>query len=80
MAATATMLSLLRSGRNRDLENVIAHPQPNYVRPPVVFRMALGLPATTRGLPRTLVLRTAVWRADAASGGPGRRGQQPPPV
>jgi len=29
----ATMLSLLRSGRNRDLENVIAHSQPNYVRP-----------------------------------------------
>jgi hypothetical protein len=30
----ATMLSLLRSGRNRDMENVIAHSQPNYVRPP----------------------------------------------
>jgi murein L,D-transpeptidase YcbB/YkuD len=29
----ATMLSLLHSGRNRDLENVIAHSQPNYVRP-----------------------------------------------
>jgi murein L,D-transpeptidase YcbB/YkuD len=29
----ATMLSLLRSGRNRDLENVIAHSQPNYVHP-----------------------------------------------
>jgi L,D-transpeptidase YcbB len=29
----ATMLSLLRSGRNRDMENVIAHAQPNYVRP-----------------------------------------------
>ena len=30
----ATMLSLLRSGgKNRDLENVIAHSQPNYVRP-----------------------------------------------
>jgi murein L,D-transpeptidase YcbB/YkuD len=29
----ATMLSLLRSGRNRDLENVVAHSQPNYVRP-----------------------------------------------
>jgi murein L,D-transpeptidase YcbB/YkuD len=30
----AAMLSLLRSGRNRDLENVIAHSQPNYARPP----------------------------------------------
>jgi len=30
----ATMLSLLRSGKNRELENVIAHAQPNYVRPP----------------------------------------------
>jgi L,D-transpeptidase YcbB len=29
----ATMLSLLRPGKNRDLENVIAHSQPNYVRP-----------------------------------------------
>jgi L,D-transpeptidase YcbB len=29
----ATMLSLLRSGRNRDLENVVAHAQPNYVHP-----------------------------------------------
>ena len=29
----ATMLSLLRAGRSRDLENVIAHSQPNYVHP-----------------------------------------------
>jgi murein L,D-transpeptidase YcbB/YkuD len=29
----AAMLSLLRSGKNRDLENVIAHSQPNYVHP-----------------------------------------------
>jgi L,D-transpeptidase YcbB len=29
----AIMLSLLRAGKNRDLENVIAHSQPNYVRP-----------------------------------------------
>jgi L,D-transpeptidase YcbB len=29
----ATMLSLLRSGRSKDLENVVAHSQPNYVRP-----------------------------------------------
>jgi hypothetical protein len=29
----ATMLSLLRAGKNRDMENVIAHSQPNYVRP-----------------------------------------------
>jgi murein L,D-transpeptidase YcbB/YkuD len=29
----ATMLSLLRSGRTKDLENVVAHSQPNYVRP-----------------------------------------------
>jgi murein L,D-transpeptidase YcbB/YkuD len=31
----ANMLSLLRGGKNRDLENVIAHSQPNYVRPDV---------------------------------------------
>ena len=29
----ATMLALLRGGKNRDLENVVAHAQPNYVRP-----------------------------------------------
>jgi L,D-transpeptidase YcbB len=29
----ATMLALLRGGKNRDLENVVAHSQPNYVRP-----------------------------------------------
>ena len=29
----ATMLALLRAGKNKDLENVIAHSQPNYVRP-----------------------------------------------
>jgi L,D-transpeptidase YcbB len=29
----ATMLALLRNGKGRDLENVIAHSQPNYVRP-----------------------------------------------
>jgi murein L,D-transpeptidase YcbB/YkuD len=29
----ANMLALLRVGKNRDLENVIAHSQPNYVRP-----------------------------------------------
>jgi L,D-transpeptidase YcbB len=31
-----TMLSLLRSGRNKDLENVVAHAQPNYVRPAAI--------------------------------------------
>jgi L,D-transpeptidase YcbB len=35
----ATMLSLLR-GRGRDLENVIAHSQPNYVRPAGDLRIA----------------------------------------
>jgi len=29
----ATMLALLRNSKGRDLENVIAHSQPNYVRP-----------------------------------------------
>ena len=29
----ATMLALLRNGKGKDLENVIAHSQPNYVRP-----------------------------------------------
>jgi hypothetical protein len=29
----ATMLALLRNGRSRDLENVVAHSQPSYARP-----------------------------------------------
>jgi hypothetical protein len=36
----AIMLSLLRSGRNKDLENVIAHAQPNYVKPVGNLRVA----------------------------------------
>ncbi len=38
----ANMLALLRSGKSRDLENVVAHSQPNYVRP------ADGLPNGVR--------------------------------
>jgi len=30
----ATMLALLRNSRNKDLENVVAHSQPSYSRPP----------------------------------------------
>ena len=29
----ATMLALLKNGRSRDLENVVAHSQPSYSRP-----------------------------------------------
>jgi hypothetical protein len=29
----ATMLALLRNNKGKDLENVVAHSQPNYVRP-----------------------------------------------
>jgi murein L,D-transpeptidase YcbB/YkuD len=29
----ATMLAMLRNGRSKDLENLVAHSQPNYVRP-----------------------------------------------
>jgi murein L,D-transpeptidase YcbB/YkuD len=36
----ANMMSLLRGGKNRDLENVIAHSQPNYVRPVGDVRIA----------------------------------------
>jgi hypothetical protein len=34
------MLSLLRSGKSRDLENVVAHSQPNYVKPVGDLRIA----------------------------------------
>src|ERR1700754_3253836 len=36
----ANMLSLLRSGKSRDLENVVAHSQPNYVKPVGDLRIA----------------------------------------
>jgi L,D-transpeptidase YcbB len=36
----ANMLSLLRSGKNKDLENVVAHSQPNYVKPVGDVRLA----------------------------------------
>jgi murein L,D-transpeptidase YcbB/YkuD len=36
----ANMLSLLRSGRNKDLESVVAHSQPSYVRPAGDLRIA----------------------------------------
>ncbi len=36
----ANMLSLLRSGRNKDLESVVAHSQPNYVKPVGDLRIA----------------------------------------
>ena len=36
----ATMVSLLRGGKNKDLENVIAHAQPNYVKPVGDLRVA----------------------------------------
>jgi murein L,D-transpeptidase YcbB/YkuD len=38
----AIMLSLLRGGKNKDLENVVAHSQPNYVRPVGDVRIASG--------------------------------------
>ena len=36
----ANMLSLLRSGRNKDLESVVAHSQPSYVKPVGDLRIA----------------------------------------
>jgi len=36
----ATMISLLRSGSRKDLENVVAHAQPSYGRPPGGVRFA----------------------------------------
>ena len=36
----ANMLSLLRSGRSKDLESVVAHSQPNYVKPVGDLRIA----------------------------------------
>ena len=72
----ATMLSLLRSGRNRDLENVIAHSQPNYVQPvPDGVRIASdnswssGGPSSSNGcLARRRRLRP-LWAAGRSSAG-----------
>ena len=45
----ATMLALLRNGKGKDLENVIAHSQPSYVRPVGNLPPASASPATHSG-------------------------------
>ena len=48
----ATMLSLLKNARSKDLENMVAHSQPNYcgVRRARACRLASASPATTASL------------------------------
>ena len=61
----ATMLSLLRSARGKDLENVVAHSQPSYSRPPGSSLPAgVSFASDNTLLLRTVVLRTAVRAAD----------------
>ena len=64
----ANMLSLLRSGRNKDLESVVAHAQPNYVKPAGDLRIASDNSFSSR----PLLLRTAVWWPEPAPARPSR--------
>ena len=73
----ATMISMLKSERGKDLENVVAHSQPSYVGaqpatlPPGVSFASNSDPA------RPVVLRAAVRRRRRHPAGPvGRRGQR----
>ena len=43
----AAMLALLKNSRNKDLETMVAHAQPNYARPARACRPASTSPATT---------------------------------
>jgi murein L,D-transpeptidase YcbB/YkuD len=70
----ATMLSLLRTGRNRDLENVIAHSQPNYVRP--VGNVTDGLTFANNWSSGPSFFERLFGGPTAASVAPGRRLQQ----
>ena len=63
----ATMISLMKSGRSRDLENVVAHSQPSYGRP--TGHAAAGRRLCQRPIPGRRS-STAVRTADAAR--PGR--------
>ena len=66
----AAMLSLLKNGRNKDLENVVAHSQPSYSRPPSSSLPAGVNFASDNGSLRPILLRAAVRRtADAACAG-----------
>ena len=66
----AAMLSLLKNGRNKDLETVVAHSQPSYSRPPSSSLPAGVNFASDNGSLRPILLRAAVRRtADAACAG-----------
>ena len=70
----ATMLALLRNGKSKDLENVVAHSQPNYVRP--VGNLPTGVSFASDNS-RAVVLRAAVRRRRRPLRRPaGRRPQQ----
>jgi L,D-transpeptidase YcbB len=70
----ATMLALLRNGKGRDLENVIAHSQPNYVRP--VGNLGVSFASDNSG-PSFFERLFGV--ASPAPPPPGRRRLQPQP-
>ncbi len=69
----ATMLALLRNTKGRDLENVIAHSQPNYVRP----AGNLGVSFASDNSGPSFFERLFGGPAFAPPPPPGRRRQQP---
>jgi len=71
----ANMLSLLRSGKNKDLENVIAHSQPNYVKPVGDLRVASDSSWSSSG--PSFFERLFGGGSTQAASPPGRRRFQP---
>ena len=71
------MVSLLRGGKNKDLENVIAHAQPNYVKPVGDLRVASDNSWSSG--PSFFERLFGGPTPPPASPGPGRRRLQPQP-
>ena len=67
----ATMITLLKNSRGKDLENVVAHSQPSYSRPATTLPPGVAWP-TMAALVRTVLLRAAVRRPRATAAGSGR--------
>ena len=73
----AMMIGLLKNGRNKDLETLVAHAQPNYSRPTGSSAGRRQLRQRQHLLVRTIVLRAPVrWPVDETPPAPVGRGRK----
>ena len=73
----ATMIGLLKNGRNKDLETVVSHAQPSYSRPKDTLPAGVNFASDNTYSSGPVVLRAPVRRpVDRDAAGPGR----PPPA